>query len=168
MVSFFYPGAPVVVALTDLSYSWCGNDTPSTSAPTTDCKTPCSGNKALTCGGGNRLSVIIDSTWKQRFFATPSYSTWNLMGCYVDGTAGRLLKNAVTLSAFGGGSNATIGNCMSACQAKGYAYCGEEYYSECYGSNTAPDVSLMAAGADPLKAGCNFPCKGNASEVSAD
>ena len=90
------------------------------------------------------------------------------MGCYVDGTAGRLLKNAVSLSAFGGGSNATIGNCMSACQAKGYAYCGEEYYSECYGSNTAPDVSLIAAGADPLKAGCNFPCKGNASEVSSD
>ena len=87
------------------------------------------------------------------------------MGCYVDGTAGRLLKSAVSLSAFGGASNATIGNCMSACQAKGWKYCGAEYYSECYGSNAEPDAGKVA-GADPLKAGCKLPCKGNSTEVS--
>ena len=87
------------------------------------------------------------------------------MGCYKEPANGRLLKNGVSLSASGGANNATIGNCMSACQAKGYKYCGEEYYSECYGSNTEPTLDLLA-GADPIKAGCNFPCKGNSAEVS--
>lgn len=146
--------------------SWCGNDTPLTSAPSTECKVKCAGDKAQTCGGGNRLTVTSDSTWKQGFGATPFFQTWNLMGCYKDGTNGRLLKNAVSLSAYGGASNATIGNCMSSCQAKGYKYCGEEYASECYGSNTEPTLDLMAAGADPVKAGCSFPCKGNSAEVS--
>lgn len=87
------------------------------------------------------------------------------MGCYVDGSSGRLLKNGVSLSAFGGASNATIGNCVSACQAQGYMYCGEEYYSECYGSNNEPDMGLLA-GSQPLKSGCDFPCNGNKTEVS--
>lgn len=55
---------------------------------------------------------------------------------------------------------------MAACQAKGFAYCGEEYYAECYGGNAKPDEGLLAPGKDALKAGCDFPCRGNASEVS--
>lgn len=161
-----YVSSPPAFLTNTHDHSWCGNDAPTASAPSNDCNSPCGGAKSLSCGGSNRLSVVLDSTWKQRFFAAPAYKTWNLMGCYVDGTTGRLLANGVSLSDFGGASNATIGNCMSACLDKGYRYCGEEYYSECYGSNTAPDASKIATGADALKAGCNFPCSGNATEVS--
>lgn len=60
------------------------------------------------------------------------------MSCYVDSTSSRTLPNGVSLSAFGGANNATIANCLDACAAGGYVYCGEEYYSECYGSSSAP------------------------------
>ena len=123
----------------------------------------CAGDSKQKCGAGNRLSVYSDANWVQTFFATPSYSTWNLMGCYVDSTSARSLGTAVSLSAFGGASSATIANCVSACQAQGFTYCGAEYYSECYGSKTAPATSL-ASGSDPLSAGCSYACKGNSTE----
>jgi hypothetical protein len=85
------------------------------------------------------------------------------MGCYVDSTSARSLGTAVSLAAYGGANNATVANCVSACQANGLTYCGLEYYSECYGSKTAP-ASSMAPGADPLSAGCNYACKGNSTQ----
>ena len=147
------------------SECWCGNPSPSTSAPASDCNMKCSGDSTQVCGAGNRLSVVVDNTWKRTFFAAPSYNTWNLIACYVDSVNGRILPNAISLAASGGSSNATIGNCVDACADKGYAYCGEEYYSECYGSNTAPASASIAPGADPLTAGCNYPCNGNNSEA---
>ena len=87
------------------------------------------------------------------------------MACYTDGTSSRLLKTSVSLAASGGGANATIGHCMDACASNGFKYCGAEYYAECWGSKTAPADSKIAPGADPLAAGCNFPCKGNSSEA---
>lgn len=124
---------------------------------------PCAGDATQKCGAGNRINIVQDLTWKQTFFARQSFQTWNLLNCYVDGSP-RTLPNAVSLSAFGGSNNATIANCLSACQAAGYTYCGEEYYSECWASNTAP-TAAVAAGADPLAAGCNYPCNGNKTEA---
>lgn len=54
---------------------------------------------------------------------------------------------------------------MEACAAKGYAYCGEENYAECFASNDEPAASALATGADQLAAGCDYPCKGNSSEA---
>ena len=125
----------------------------------------CSGDATQLCGAGNRLSVVLDNAYKQTFFAAASYKTWILMACYVDSTSSRLLKTGVSLAATGGGANATIGNCMDACAAKGFTYCGAEYYAECWASKTAPSDSFIAAGADSLTAGCNYPCKGNSSEA---
>ena len=63
----------------------------------------------------------------------------------------------------------SIPNCLAACGAKGYAYCGAEYYNQCYGSNTAPNATKIATSSsgstDPLKAGCNYACTGNATEA---
>ena len=125
----------------------------------------CSGDPTQVCGAGNRLSVVVDNTWKQTFFVATSYKTWNLEACYIDSVSSRLLKSSVSLSAFGGGANATIGNCMDACTAKGFAFCGAEYYAECWASKTAPSDNMIASGADPLTAGCSYPCKGNSSEA---
>lgn len=109
------------------------------------------------------MSVVSDDSWKQSFFARESFDSWNLMGCYMDSTSKRSLPTSVSLAAYGGGSKATIANCMQACQARGFTYCGAEYYAECYGSNVAPATDL-ASGSDPLSAGCNYPCKGNSTE----
>jgi hypothetical protein len=147
------------------SECWCGKNAPTTSAPATDCKLKCSGDSTQICGAGNRLSVVFDSTLKQTIYAAMAYGTWDLMACYNDSTSSRLLKTSVSLAAYGGGDNATIGHCMDACASKGFTYCGAEYYAECWGSNTAPPHSNIAPGADPLTAGCSYPCKGNSSEA---
>jgi hypothetical protein len=142
---------------------WCGNSAPTNQATESQCNMACKGDSTQKCGAGSRLSVVSDDSWKQTFFATQNSGPWNLLGCYTDSTAKRSLPSSVSLAAYGGGANATIANCMSACKARGFSYCGAEYYSECYGSNTAPATS-MASGSDPLSAGCNYPCKGNSSE----
>jgi hypothetical protein len=141
---------------------WCGNSIPSSPAPESQCSMACKGDSTQKCGAGDRLSVVSDDSWKQTFFARPSFGAWNLLGCYTDSTAKRSLPTSVSLAAYGGSANATIANCVQACQAKGFAYCGAEYYSECFGSNVAPVTNL--AGSDPLAAGCNYPCKGNSTE----
>ena len=109
--------------------------------------------------------MVVDTTWRQTFFAVEKYKTWNLLACYTDSVSSRTLKAGVSLSAFGGGANATIGNCMDACTQNGFSFCGAEYYAECYGSKTAPDEGKVAPGSDPLAAGCKYPCKGNSSEA---
>ncbi|OQO08639.1 hypothetical protein B0A48_06509 [Cryoendolithus antarcticus] len=90
------------------------------------------------CGAADRLSVYADSSWVQTLFARPSYKSWNLMACYSDSTGSRTLQNGVSLAANGGAANASIANCMSACQTLGYSFCGAEFSQECFASNTPP------------------------------
>jgi len=145
---------------------YCGNTLPTTNTTSTQCNMACAGDSTQFCGAGNRINIVQDLNWVQTFFARASFQTWNLMACYVDSGSARTLPNAVNLGATGGPNNATIPNCLSACAAAGYTYCGEEYYSECYGSNTAPAASLIAPGSsDPLAAGCNYACRGNKTEA---
>ena len=84
------------------------------------------------------------------------------MSCYIDSTSARTLPSA--LSVVGGASTMTVATCLDACAKKGLMYCGQEYYSECYGSATGPDAGLALAG-DPLAQGCSFACSGNATEA---
>jgi hypothetical protein len=147
------------------SECWCSNTKPDNStlaSASTECNMACAGDSTQTCGAGNRLSVVVDNNWVASFVARESYGTWQLMNCYVD-TASRILPNGVDLSSSGGSSNATIAHCLDACAASGYAYCGEEYYSECYGGALSSSATV-ASGADPLSAGCNYPCNGNKTE----
>lgn len=147
------------------SQCFCGPTLPNTNTTASTCNMACSGDSTQTCGGPNRLNIVQDLSWKQTFFVRQSYQTWNLAGCYVDVVSNRTLPNGVNLNAYGGANNATIANCLSACQAAGYTYCGEEYYTQCYGSNTAPAASLIASPAnDPLAAGCGYACAGNSTE----
>ncbi|ETS86981.1 hypothetical protein PFICI_00809 [Pestalotiopsis fici W106-1] len=148
------------------SECWCGNTKPDNSTLATsssECNMACSGDATQTCGAGNRLSVVDDTTWTSSFGVRASYGTWTLMDCYVD-TSSRILPNGVSLSASGGSSNATIAHCLDACAASGYPYCGEEYYSECYGGQLSSSAAV-ASGADPLSAGCDYPCNGNKTEA---
>ncbi|KAF2224557.1 hypothetical protein BDZ85DRAFT_261175 [Elsinoe ampelina] len=122
----------------------------------------CAGDKSQICGGPNRLSVAVDSTWVQTFFARDTYNTWASMGCYSDSGTRTLATGLTPLR--GGGNNATVGNCLDACAAAGMGWCGVEYYSECYGAKTAPLASRALSG-DALAQGCNYKCKGNSTEA---
>ncbi|GAM89397.1 hypothetical protein ANO11243_074350 [Dothideomycetidae sp. 11243] len=143
------------------SECWCGNYAPPTNASSSDCAMSCSGDPHQICGGPNRLSVTLDTTWTQTFFARQTYASWTLMSCYTDSSV-RTLATAVSVP--GGASNMTSANCLSACAANGFAYCGTEYYQECWGSNALPDATRALPG-DPLNLGCNYPCTGNATEA---
>lgn len=140
---------------------WCGNYLPSIPADASQCSTKCAGDSTQYCGAGNRLSVTVDSTWQQTFFARQNYTTWNLMSCYIDGSTRTL---PVGLGVIGGGANMTAANCLDACTAKGYPYCGMEYAQECWAGMAQPSASLALAG-DPLQQGCNYVCRGNSSEA---
>ena len=143
---------------------YCDNYIRNSAAPASDpttCNTKCSGDSSQICGGGNRITILQDTQWQQTFFVRQSYSTWNLVSCYVDKVSPRTLPQSY--SVVGGSSNETIANCLDACTAGGAMYCGAEYSSECYGSTTAPDSSLALTG-DPLTQGCTMPCSGNSTE----
>lgn len=141
---------------------YCDNTIRSNGAPASSgCNMACSGDKKQICGGSNRLSLVQDTTWVQTFFARTSFNTWNLMSCYVDSGSTRTLGAGIGMP--GGSSNTTIANCLTACQASGYTYCGAEYAQECYGSVNAPSASLALSG-DPLLQGCSMACKANSTE----
>jgi len=129
----------------------------------------CSGDKKQSCGAGNRLSVI-SSTNAPTFGMPLSYGAWTAYGCMADVTSARTLPNSVSLANYGGSSNATIENALNACADKGYTWCGQEYYSEAYGSKAAPNASLVVASASQgvyamVGAGCSYKCNGNSAEA---
>lgn len=90
------------------------------------------------------------------------------MACYQDNVNGVRTLPA-TLSTVGGTANMTVSNCLDACRAAGLAYCGAEYYQECFGGASQPSSSLVATSSggsvDPLLAGCNYACMGNSTEA---
>ena len=146
------------------SECWCSNTAPATKAAEAECSSVCSGDSRQTCGGGYRLGVYTDPYWVQKLYARQSYKTWNLAGCYPDAVGSRTLPQPIELP--GGASNATIANCLTACTALGYAWCGAEYHSECYGSHAPPTTKAQSGNSnDILAAGCNYACTGNSTEA---
>jgi len=137
----------------------------------------CSGDKKQYCGAGNRLSVVFNNN-APTFGPPYNLGDWYAYGCMSDSTSKRTLGNTVSLSNYGGSTNATIENGLMACAAKGYLYCGFEYYSEVYGTRLVPNTSLILADARNLTlsedasgmaamvaAGCNYKCTGNSNEA---
>ncbi|KAK8167604.1 WSC domain-containing protein [Phyllosticta citribraziliensis] len=144
------------------SECWCGNTLPATNTSLSDCSMTCSGDSSQKCGAGYRISVTKDTTWTPSFFARASYGTWSLAACYVDGVNGaRTLPSQMGVDV----ASATVAKCLDACAAAGFAVCGAEYYHECWAGANLPASALLAAGADALSAGCNYPCAGNSTEA---
>lgn len=46
------------------------------------CTTPCKGNTAQTCGGGNSLSFYTANNWKPSTFTNPGNADGSFQGCY--------------------------------------------------------------------------------------
>lgn len=80
--------------------------------------------------------------------------------------AKRTLPSRVSLAAYGGGANASVGNCLRACGGRGMGVCGVEYGEECWGSAIGvgrPEGELRVEG-EALEGGCGMACRGNGSE----
>lgn len=128
-----------------------------------ECNTPCGGNSAQMCGGGDRLTVYSSQNPLKitpKPGPTAKIGNWTYQGC---------------ATSFGGQWNKPLpwklvnstGNspewCLSKCQAYGYMAAGMEYGEECY----CGDVDHMVEkGSVPApETDCNTPCPGNATAI---
>ncbi|TPX11566.1 uncharacterized protein E0L32_007777 [Thyridium curvatum] len=74
-------------------------------------------------------------------------------GCFKENNPGRQLAYQLYSS-----SNNTGAMCIAACAAKGYAYCGTQYNSECWGG---PNIPVQQVSED----NCNYPCAGDVNQI---
>jgi hypothetical protein len=109
----------------------------------------CPGNDNETCGGASTMSVYRNPSLAVT--DTPQLPTgWKAAGCVVDNGGG----TSRTLIGYSyASSKMTINSCVSTCSARGFAYAGIEYASECYCSN-APKALVASTK-------CSMPCSGD-------
>ncbi|KAI4228127.1 MAG: hypothetical protein L6R36_001907, partial [Xanthoria steineri] len=109
------------------------------------------GNAGGAPSSGSTASASGSST-SSALSSSPS-SSFAYRGCYSEGTSGRALSDASTVS-----STMTVEKCAAFCQ--GYTYMGIEYGSECYCGNT------IGVGAAPVTDGsCSMTCGGDQTEI---
>ncbi|KAH7308553.1 WSC domain-containing protein [Stachybotrys elegans] len=77
---------------------------------------------------------------------------YRYLGCFRENNPGRQLKELLY-----GSNNNTAANCLAACAAKGYPYCGTQYHRECWGG-PSPPIQQVAEN------GCNFDCTGDSTQ----
>lgn len=131
----------------------------------------CAGDASQYCGAGFRLSVATDASYMtpRGPAAVPAYGVWSLAACYQDNVSGQRTLPVSVSGTPGGAGNMTVGGCLDACAAAGYATCGLEYYQECWAAapGSGPvNASLVAAPAgDPVAAGCSYACRGDGTQA---
>ncbi len=136
----------------------------STSTSTTDTSTSTTSTSTSTTSTSTSTSSTAAST-------PTGAAPWTALGCYEDSTTARSLS----LLAYKGQANSTVGVCQTACKQRGYRFSGVEYGSECYcdnfmlnrassiGSKPAKECSSVCAGAS------NSTCGGPSRiEISRD
>ncbi|KAI7470730.1 WSC-domain-containing protein [Hortaea werneckii] len=159
---------------------WCGNILPSSEwyyeESVGRCTFACPGDSSQACGGeGGYMSTYYDSakytidgsTYNTSTgldiggpFTVDSTGGYDFVGCYSEGSNGRALSEKAVPSPAEGGS---VEFCASQCGDDHFQYFGVEYANEYYCRNTIGVGSAEQPG-DPVKAGCNMVCGGNASE----
>lgn len=106
----------------------------------TGCTYSCPGNTDEICGGSKLLSVYNDTS-----FVPPSIPQtvggWNYTGCYTDPVNPRAIASYQVTST----SSMTVEMCVGACEAKGYAFAGVEYGSQCFCGNSISSQSTAVA-----------------------
>ena len=112
----------------------------------------------LICGGPGALSVYNNTALisPREPGVVPKVGVYAHIGCYAEGTSGRALTGAVTIS----GTNMTVPFCISFCQAAtvaGFKYAGIEYGVECYcGEKIENGAVKLGKGI-----GCDMTCPGD-------
>jgi hypothetical protein len=109
------------------------------------------GNSTEICGGPSRMTMFNYTLG----WAPPTLPTgWSSIGCWTDAGSTRALGSYSFTS-----SSMTRELCMSTCLAKGYAFAGAEYSTECYCANSFALSSTSGA------TGCTMTCGGNTTET---
>lgn len=142
---------------------YCGNEiiNAGTTAPESDCNTPCGGNSAEMCGGGNRFSIYSNlTTVPVRALPKPQNTSlpgnWTYQGCLIDDAVVRTFPYQLEFA-----TNNTAENCLNKCAEFGYGAGGMEYGEQCFCGDVA---NVIAAGATlQPESGCNMLCTGNSS-----
>jgi len=109
------------------------------------------GNSTEICGGPSRMTMFNYTLG----WGPPTLPTgWSSIGCWTDAGSTRALGSYSFTS-----SSMTRELCMSTCLAKGYAFAGAEYSTECYCANSFALSSTSGA------TGCTMTCGGNTTET---
>ncbi|KAF9495858.1 hypothetical protein BDN71DRAFT_1390602 [Pleurotus eryngii] len=151
------------------SECWCGSAirAGASTAPSSDCSTPCSGKSSDICGNGNRLSLYefgapisssaMSSATPTSSSTAPTYTSvsYSSLGCYNDPADARVLNGGMTSS-----SSQTTASCAASCAAQGSSYFGTEYGNECWCGSSIRTGATAAASGD-----CSMPCSGKASDT---
>ncbi|KAF9879202.1 copper radical oxidase [Colletotrichum karsti] len=132
------------------------------SDPTT-CNTPCGGNPAKMCGGGNRMTIVSKGTPQTFAPPVPQKSglngTWTYEGCVTDNVNNQRTFPTQTIYA----GTLTAGLCLDACAKFGYMAAGLEYGEECYCGDPANIAAVGATFVDESR--CSISCAGNATGI---
>ncbi|KAG5972817.1 hypothetical protein E4U55_000733 [Claviceps digitariae] len=80
-------------------------------------------------------------------------SQFQYVGCFKDNTPGRQLPSQILAT-----DTMTNADCIRACYAKGYTFCGTQYHRECWAGNTIPLVKVADSN-------CNFYCIGSLKQI---
>ncbi|KAK6524337.1 hypothetical protein TWF281_011245 [Arthrobotrys megalospora] len=131
-----------------------GNALEGSTPAASGCNTPCAGDNAQMCGGGNRLSLYINSEYEEPAPPTinEGYYPWVLEGCHDDSPSNRALSN-VHIS-----DTMTIDDCFNLAISYKYAAAQEGY--ACYWGD---ELGTSSQSTD--LAYCDVGCAGKPSEV---
>ncbi|KAE8454316.1 hypothetical protein EG329_005241 [Mollisiaceae sp. DMI_Dod_QoI] len=78
---------------------------------------------------------------------------YGYVGCFKENNPGRQLKTQI----YGDAAN-TIAECVAACAAGNYVFCGTQYNRECWGGPTIPVQQVS-------ELDCNYPCSGDINQI---
>ncbi|OBT54521.1 hypothetical protein VE04_06692 [Pseudogymnoascus sp. 24MN13] len=121
---------------------WCGN-TIRGSPASSGCSSACPGNTAQTCGGSDRINVMMRPQSRS-------------LGCYSDDVNKRTLRYQLTIT--NAATLMTVELCRTTCLTKGFIYSGVEYGHQCF-----CDDELYGTGVPST--GCTMACPGGGSAV---
>ncbi|KAF3090160.1 hypothetical protein TWF102_009377 [Orbilia oligospora] len=134
-----------------------GNVLSSSSSPAAsgDCNTPCAGDNSQNCGGGNRLSLYLNTGYAEPELPEPprfneGSDPWSLVGCHSDSTSNRAFPYSDT------GSTMTVAKCLEL--AIGFKYAAVQGGNTCYWGD-----ELTSSAVDSSQ--CNSVCAGESGEI---
>ena len=118
------------------------------------CGMRCANNTNENCGGSQTLNLYVNPSLFPAPVAVPT--GWTAKACMTEATSGRALASYSLTD-----PGMTPQMCMNACQAKGYAYAGVEYASQCFCGNAFAAGSVNANSASE----CNMQCAGDKTQT---
>jgi hypothetical protein len=143
-------------ALAGLEYAsqcYCANSmAPTSTLGNSGCSMSCTGNKAETCGGSNRISLFNNTAYI--YPSNPkSANSYTYVGCFAEAPTGRLLDSA----SYSDDVAMTVESCTAFCKANvpGSNYAGVEYASQCYCGATYSQTPVESTSCDMLCMGNN-------------